>query len=118
MSSRSNYSFPRDATYVISGGLGGIGRSIAYWMASRGARNLILISRSGPHGNDKAQTMLAELKRQGVNIQCPVCNVADFSSLQRALEAVSMSMPAIKGCFQAAMVLRVSSLQTLEYVLI
>jgi NAD(P)-dependent dehydrogenase (short-subunit alcohol dehydrogenase family) len=108
MSSNSNYSFPNDASYVISGGLGGIGRSIAYWMVSRGARNLILLSRSGPDKIKKAQAMLAEMERQGVKVRCPVCDVADLASLHRALEVSLASMPPIKGCFQAAMVLRVS----------
>lgn len=37
-SRKPKYSFDPSASYAISGGLGGLGRSIARWMASRGAR--------------------------------------------------------------------------------
>ncbi|PWY83393.1 KR-domain-containing protein, partial [Aspergillus heteromorphus CBS 117.55] len=40
------YTFPANASYIIAGGLGGLGRSFARWMASRGARYPILLSTS------------------------------------------------------------------------
>ncbi|XP_053201167.1 LOW QUALITY PROTEIN: fatty acid synthase-like [Panonychus citri] len=39
--------FDLKKSYIITGGLGGLGLEIAYWMVSRGATNLILTSRSG-----------------------------------------------------------------------
>ncbi|KAH8596055.1 putative polyketide synthase [Bisporella sp. PMI_857] len=36
--------FRSDATYVLVGGLGGVGKAIAGWMASYGAKNLIFLS--------------------------------------------------------------------------
>lgn len=33
--------------YVLVGGLGGLGLEVAHWMATRGARKLVLVSRSG-----------------------------------------------------------------------
>ena len=36
-----------DATYLISGGLGGVGLQLATWLVDRGARRLILLSRRG-----------------------------------------------------------------------
>lgn len=68
----------------------------------------MLISRSGPEGNEKALDLLAELTAKGVHVECPMCDVTDMSSLQSVLERCSQSMPPVKGCFQASMVLRVS----------
>ncbi|KUJ12390.1 uncharacterized protein LY89DRAFT_722023 [Mollisia scopiformis] len=45
---RPTWRFDCDSSYMISGGLGGLGRSMTRWMASRGAKNIILPSRSGP----------------------------------------------------------------------
>jgi NAD(P)-dependent dehydrogenase (short-subunit alcohol dehydrogenase family) len=90
---------------MVAGGLGGIGRSIARWLVQRGARHLILVSRSG--GDARAQEMVAELQVQGVNVQCPTCDIADLLSLKGALKACAKTMPPIRGCVQAAMVLRV-----------
>ena len=39
--------FPSDKCYIVVGGLGGLGMEVANWMVDRGARHLILTSRSG-----------------------------------------------------------------------
>jgi thioester reductase-like protein len=35
-----------DATYLLTGGLGALGRQLAVWLAAQGARSLLLVSRS------------------------------------------------------------------------
>ncbi|KAH8652666.1 putative polyketide synthase [Tricladium varicosporioides] len=98
------YSFDPNATYVIAGGLGGIGRCIARWMVKNSAKHLILLSRSTSHS--KAATgLLQELRTKGVQVSTPICNVADANSLQDALYSCN-SMPSIRGCIQASMVLQ------------
>jgi len=37
----------RDRSYIILGGLGGFGLELTDWLIFRGARNVVLISRSG-----------------------------------------------------------------------
>lgn len=103
----SDYRFSGDATYVIAGGLGGIGRQIARWMVRRGAANILLLSRSGPSGNPSRLKMISEFEAAGVNIQYGVCDITDINSLRDSVRVASETMPPIKGCFQAAMVLRV-----------
>lgn len=39
--------FDKNKCYILVGGLGGLGLEVAYWMANRGARKLVLVSRSG-----------------------------------------------------------------------
>ena len=95
-----------NGTYMIAGGLGGVGRGIARWLASRGAKHLILLSRSGPDGNDKAKQLIEYLEGMEVQVACPVCDVTDLTSLQKVLEECSQQMPPIKGCIQASMVLQ------------
>lgn len=45
-SRRSKDLLHSDATYILVGGTGGLGRSIARWMAGKGAQNIVLVSRS------------------------------------------------------------------------
>ncbi|KAI2917976.1 hypothetical protein CBS147320_9042 [Aspergillus niger] len=101
--------FLGDATYVLAGGFGGIGRSIARWMAERGARHLLILSRSGPQ-SPEARQLVADLHGAGVRVHAPVCNLADRETLSRVLhEAQSptgAAMPPIRGCIQASMVLQ------------
>jgi KR domain/Phosphopantetheine attachment site len=100
------YNFNSNATYLIAGGLGGLGRSIARWMAERKAKNLILLSRSGIQ-HEAARILLDELKAKGVNVAAPPCDVSDLQALSFTLAECSKTMPPIKGCIQASMVLKV-----------
>ena len=94
------------ATYLVAGGLGGIGLAISRWMAGRGAKNLLLLSRSGIL-KEGAIDFKAEMAEKGVRIHTPACNVADVSSLQAILEQDMQRMPPIKGCIQASVVMQV-----------
>lgn len=98
-------SFDPDASYLIAGGLGGLGRSAARWMAKQGATNLILLSRSGPTSSP-AQALVHKLQMAGVNVRTPMCDVSDAVSLASAITSCA-DMPPIKGCLQATMVLQV-----------
>jgi NADPH:quinone reductase-like Zn-dependent oxidoreductase len=99
--------FSSNASYIIAGGLGGIGRAISRWMARKGAKHLILPSRSGPRA-PAAIDLIRELGEQGVNVVAPVCDVASLESLSDLITNCQSSVPPIKGCINAAMVLQVS----------
>ncbi|KAB8234976.1 type I polyketide synthase [Aspergillus alliaceus] len=102
------------ATYVVSGGLGGLGQNAVNWLVTRGARNLLLLSRSG--GNSpEGQKLLDKLSTQGVKVLAPACNVNDTQSLCRSLDECQAHMPPIKGCIQGAMVLHDVSFEDMSY---
>lgn len=99
--------FDENASYLISGGLGGLARSMVRWMVDKNLKNVILCSRSGPD-SDKGKAMATELRERGVNAAIYACDVSNASELAAVLEDCARKMPPIKGCIQAAMVLRVS----------
>ncbi|TLD09599.1 hypothetical protein PspLS_11722 [Pyricularia sp. CBS 133598] len=103
---REKYSFDGDATYVISGGLGGLGREITRWMVTRGARNFVLLSSRGPSNRPEAVKFLKELEESGVNVLAEACDVSDRASLENILTQAQKQLPPIKGCIQSAMALR------------
>ncbi len=43
--------FDPNKAYILVGGLGGLGLEVAYWMVTRGARKLVLVSRSGMYSD-------------------------------------------------------------------
>ncbi|KAJ6443692.1 Lovastatin diketide synthase LovF [Purpureocillium lavendulum] len=87
-------------------GAGGIGRSISHWMVSRGARNLILLSRSAG-GNGKSAPFVTELRKDGCKVKTISCDVANAADLKQALDACKADcLPPVRGVIQAAMVLR------------
>lgn len=101
--------FSENATYVIAGGLGGLGRSVVKWMVDRKARNFILLSRSGIDRNEAAQDLVEEMRPLGVRIEAPRCDITDEQAVSTVLVAIKDSLPPVKGLIQASMVLNVSS---------
>lgn len=100
------YEFDSNATYVLSGGFGGLGRSICRWMISRGARNFLVLSRWGPQ-TPQAKVFMKEVLRKGALIVAPACDISDKETLSRTLADASKHMPPFKGCIQGAMCLQV-----------
>ena len=97
--------FDLNSTYLIAGGLGGLGRNIAQWMVQCGAKHLILLSRSGPRKEELE--FIHKLRSQGVQVDAPPCDISSSSQLKSVLDQCS-HMPPIRGCIQAAVVLEVS----------
>ena len=90
---------------MLVGGLGGLGRSIAQWMVDRGAKSIILISRSGAQKPEAIQAV-DEMVAEGARVTVFACNVADKSGLTAVIEECTKTLPPIRGVIQAAMNLR------------
>ena len=86
---------------------------MARWMASRGAKNLILLSRSGST-RESAKELVADLEAKQVKVATPPCDVTSVDSLRLALNECLTHMPPIKGCIQGSMVLKVYALEILS----
>ncbi|KAL9485418.1 hypothetical protein ACSS6W_004207 [Trichoderma asperelloides] len=94
-----------NSTYVLIGGLGGIGRSIAQMLADKGAKHFVFLSRSG-NTRPEAQALLDKLQGQGVTSIVTAVDVADKAQLEAALNKVKQSCPPIKGMINCAMDLK------------
>lgn len=106
--SKPRWGFSSEESFVIAGGLGGQGRSIAKWMVSRGARHLVLLSRSGLQDRNH-DPFIADLQGQGAEIYCPQCDIADAASLRAVINYCKANLPPIRGCIQAAMNIKVGA---------
>ncbi|GLA73933.1 type I Iterative Polyketide synthase (PKS) [Aspergillus tubingensis] len=93
-----------DATYVVIGGTGGLGRSIARWMSQKGARNIVLASRRGIV-DIPVQTLIDALRPSGTNIVVKACDVSNRTSVDAMLKDLE-NLPPIRGVIHGAMVLR------------
>ena len=93
-----------EASYLLVGGLGGLGRAISTWMVENGARSIIYLSRSaGQTDQDKA--FFRELETQGCSVQAFPGSV---NSLDDVKSVVEKSAAPIAGVMHMPMVLRVS----------
>lgn len=96
-----------DATYLITGGTGGIGRGLAAWMIKEGAKNVVLLSRSGP-SNPEIAGLLTQFEGTSVCLRAIGCDAGSRGSLVHALEAID-DLPRVRGVVHAALYLKVRS---------
>jgi NADP-dependent 3-hydroxy acid dehydrogenase YdfG len=78
-------------SYIITGGLGGLGLSTAKVLIEMGVRQLVLISRSGavPYGGQGLEDKLAWLLNEsGADVRVLRCDVSEESSVVALLESV------------------------------
>lgn len=97
------FSLDPEAAYLLTGGLGGLGRSVASWMVERGARNLIFLSRSAGQ-NEMDKTFFAELRTMGCSVVSVAGKAENMGDIHRCV--LKASKP-VKGVLHLAMVLKV-----------
>jgi hypothetical protein len=98
-------SFRSDASYLLVGGLGGIGRSVSTWMVEQGAKELVLLSRTAGQ-SDKDQAFIRELEMQGCHVILMVGNVTNKDDVNKAVDKCTRPLA---GVLQMAVDLKVSS---------
>lgn len=91
-----------DAWHVVTGGLGGLGRLSAAWLASRGARRIALLA---PREHDDAVDFIAHQQQcHGATLTCRICDVADLAALDAVLSDLQAD-GGVAGVIHAAGVL-------------
>lgn len=100
---RNEQTIRADATYLVTGGLKGLGLLAAQWLAGEGARHLLLAGRSEPDAT--ARTALAALQASGVAVVTVAADVATAAGVDRIMAALASGMPALGGAVHCAAVL-------------
>ncbi|KAI1762472.1 putative polyketide synthase [Hypoxylon sp. FL1150] len=91
-----------DASYLISGGFKGLCGSLAIYLARNGARNIVVMSRSG-YKDPASRATIFNLDAMGVKTDLVVGDVTNIDDVRRAFKSASKP---IVGVIQGAMVLR------------
>ncbi|KAK1517781.1 beta-ketoacyl synthase domain-containing protein [Colletotrichum costaricense] len=94
-----------NGTYVISGGLGDLGRRIAKFLAAHGAGHVVTLSRRNLEEEDQLE-FEEELRAMGAELHIIRCDVTDQDSVQSAAAECSEKLPPVRGVVHAGMVLR------------
>jgi fatty acid synthase len=89
-------------SYIITGGLGGFGLELANWLIERGAKNLVLTSRSGIR-NGYQSRCVREWREQGVHVIVSTSNVSEHCGA-RNLIGEAQTLGPVGGIFNLAMV--------------
>ncbi|KAL2004181.1 hypothetical protein VTN02DRAFT_5830 [Thermoascus thermophilus] len=101
-------------TYILSGGLGALGLSVAENMCAHGARHLVFLSRSGVSTIRQRQA-LQSLQDHGCAVDIIRCDVTDASQVARVAQVFEEKKWQVKGILQLAMVLRDSIFDNMTY---
>ncbi|MFH8617243.1 SDR family NAD(P)-dependent oxidoreductase [Streptomyces sp. NPDC017979] len=101
-----------EGTYVITGGLGGIGVELANWLVERGAKDLVLLGRSPLGGRGH---VLGALAGSGARVTYHPVDVADEAAVRTVLREVAEGgRPPVRGVLHAAGVIDLASVAELE----
>ncbi|CAM3145684.1 SDR family NAD(P)-dependent oxidoreductase [Janthinobacterium lividum] len=90
-----------DRSYLVSGGLGGLGASLIDWLLERGARHIINLNRRTPNA-EQAQALQLLAHRHGARIEALTVDLSDLEGMRRVLGAVLPGMPSLAGVFHCA----------------
>jgi NADP-dependent 3-hydroxy acid dehydrogenase YdfG/aryl carrier-like protein len=97
---QEHLTFRSARSYLITGGLGGVGLKVARWMVERGARHVVLVGRSQP--SEEVKSQLRELEHSGAQVVVAQADVSDVFQMTRLLTSLEQSSPPLRGIIHAA----------------
>lgn len=115
-----------EASYLITGGLGTLGLHLARWLVSRGARHLVLTSRTGlpercawasiPHDSEIGRRVAAirSLEESGATVHVVRADAADRREMSDLWKELDAHHPPVRGIVHAAGILRPRNIIDLE----
>ncbi|WP_158624963.1 type I polyketide synthase [Corallococcus terminator] len=109
----SGVTFRRDGSYLITGGLGGLGLKLAAWLADQGAGHLVLVGRSGAASPEQRAAVDALVAR-GTRVTVARADVADPARLAQVIAEVDASGMPLRGVIHAAGILEDGMVQQLD----
>ena len=92
-----------DRTYLVTGGLGGIGCAVAGWLADRGAGAIVLNGRRDPDA--AAVATIEDLRRRGVRVEVALADVTDQEAVDAMLARIDADLPPLGGVIHSVGVL-------------
>ena len=92
-----------DRTYLVTGGLGGIGCAVAGWLADHEAGAIVLNGRRAPDA--EAEEAISRLRERGATVQVELADVTDTAAIDQMLERIDATLPPLGGVIHSVGVL-------------
>lgn len=92
-----------DRSYLVTGGLGGLGLSVARGLVDKGARSVVLVGRRRP--NEEAQNAIRVMEERGARVLTMQADVSRQDEVDGVLQTIQGNMPQLGGIVHAAAVL-------------
>lgn len=94
----------KESTWLITGGMGGLGYTAAEWLAGQGIQHIALLGRSELKGSD-TEAKIEVLKRNGIQVSYHSVDVSNLDALQALFDSIAEHHPPLKGVIHTAGVL-------------
>ncbi|HEY8883999.1 MAG TPA: SDR family NAD(P)-dependent oxidoreductase, partial [Chloroflexota bacterium] len=102
-----------DAGYLVTGGFGGFGLETLKWLVASGARNIAVLSRSGPVSEEAKETV-RRLEADGARILVAELDISDGFRLAEAIRKIEDELPPLRGVIHSAAVIDDAALDVLQ----
>ena len=102
-----------DRSYLVTGGLGGVGLAVAGWLAERGAGAIVLNGRRAPEA--AASASVESLRGRGVEVRVEIADVTDGAAVAAMLGRVEEELPPLGGVLHCVGVLSDGALVNLDW---
>lgn len=100
-------------TYLITGGLGGLGFVMAKTLVQKGARHIVLAGRSEP--KPEIKMWIDQVNHNGVQVLIKKLDISDEIAAKKCFEELENEMPPVRGIFHAAGVSDMKKLESLDH---
>lgn len=90
-----------DASYLITGGFGSLGRAIGLWLARQGAGRILLTGRRGAQ-SAAAREHVKALQDLGATVETAALDVSDTETLTAQIAEWGQNGPSLRGVIHAA----------------
>lgn len=102
-----------DATYLVTGGLGMLGRSIGKWLISNGAKHLVVTGRNA--NSEAAQELFSAAEINGAAVHVLTADITREEDVNRLMRIISDEFPTLKGVVHSAGILDDGILAQLDW---
>jgi NAD(P)-dependent dehydrogenase (short-subunit alcohol dehydrogenase family) len=102
-----------DASYLVTGGLGMLGRSVAKWLIDKGAKHLVLTGRTA--SAEAAQEVFGAAEINSGAIRVEAADISREEDVSRLMQTISNELPPLKGVVHSAGVLDDGVLAQLDW---
>ena len=101
---KKRITFDPKKSYLVIGGLGGMGLEVCYWLVKKGARNVVITSRTGIR-SDYHTFCIDRLEHFGAKVFVRTDDVSDTNQA-KDLVSFAQTLGPVGGVFNLAMVLK------------
>lgn len=97
--------FDSDVSYLITGGTGGLAKPLIEYLIHRGAKNIIITSRSDCLSED-FKRFIESTKLKQINIEHYAVDASNYQQMEKIVQHIDQGLKPLKGIFHLAGVVK------------